>query len=333
MLLKLFNHFRLTWRLGHDKRVGLWLKIFLLGLPLAYASIPTPTDILPGVGLLDDLVFLGLSTVIFVAISPMALVAEHRQIISGQGNDAAAQLDAYRHPKEASDLAFGFVVVMFVLTLSGYLGGLIGALLFGVGYISSAMMRARALGNSVQVTAQQLPQLHQDLQAALSHLPPVKVQMFVTQEANMNAFAFGYEEPYSIVVTSGLVAGMADNELQAVIGHELGHILYAHARLISLMAGASPIRWLFYKWSRSCEYSADAAALLASGGNPKPVVTALLKLSSGLADMHMNVDAFLDQARLDTASTAAFAEWGSTHPFINNRIRQVLRLAEGVVNE
>jgi Zn-dependent protease with chaperone function len=328
MLLKFFNHFRLTWRLSRDKRASIWLKIFLLGLPLAYASIPTPGDLLPGVGLLDDLVFMGLCSLIFVAISPLALVTEHRNAISGKGADAVAHLDGYRYPKESSDLAFGFVVMMLLLALSGYLGGLLGALLFGVGYISSAMMRARALSNSVQVTEQQLPHLYQALQRALSHLPPVKVQMFVTQEANMNAFAFGYEEPYSIVVTSGLVANLADDELQAVIGHELGHIYYGHARLISLMAGATPIRWLFYKWSRSCEYSADAIALLASGGNPKPVVTALLKLSSGLTDIHMDIDAFLAQLKQDTASAAAFAEWGSTHPFINNRIQHLLQHQE-----
>ena len=301
----------------------------MLGLPLAYASIPTPADMLPGIGMLDDLVFLGLSSVIFVAISPMALVAEHRQIISGQGSEPAAQLDAYRHPNEGRDLAFGFVIIMFLLTLSGYLGGLIGAGLFGVGYISSSMLRARALSNSLQVTEQQLPQIYQALQRAKAHLPAVDVELFVTQEANMNAHAFGYEEPYSIVLTSGLVKDLHPAEIQAVIGHELGHIYYGHSRLISMMAGASPIRWLFYKWSRSCEYSADAVALLAVGGNPKPVVSALLKLSSGLADLDMDVDAFLDQAKQDTAGTAAFAEWGSTHPFINNRIQSLLQHVNG----
>ena len=69
------------------------------------------------------------------------------------------------------------------------------------------------------------------------HLSPVNVELFVTQEANMNAYTYGYSEPYNIILTSGLVERLNEAEIQAVIGHELGHIYFGHVRLTNLMGG------------------------------------------------------------------------------------------------
>ena len=141
----------------------------------------------------------------------------------------------------------------------------------------------------------------------------------------MNAYTFGYEEPYTIVLTSGLVERLTPVEIQAVIGHELGHIHLGHVQLINLMSGlGSVVRLPFYRWSRSCEYSADAIALMASGKDPKPVITSLLKLSSGLADVSVDVEAFLRQVETDRTRTASLAELTSTHPFIHNRIQRLM---------
>ena len=96
MLLKLFNHMRLTWRLARDRRVGLWLKIFLGGLPLVYAAIPTPDDVLPVVGLIDEVVFVGLVTLVFIAVCPLAIVNEHKRTIAGEIGDVQANLEMVR---------------------------------------------------------------------------------------------------------------------------------------------------------------------------------------------------------------------------------------------
>jgi len=326
MLLKLFNHFRLTWRLARDKRVSLWLKMFLAGTPLVYAAIPMPDDVLPVIGILDELVFLGLCTLIFNAASPMAVVKEHKRFIDGRESASGTDLDHYRYPTEQRDLASGFVITFLLLILGGWYAGILGAILFGFGYLAAALMRGRALSNSVQVSESQLSHLYGPFQAAQRHLSPMKVELFVTQNPVLNAYTFGYGEPYTIILTSALVERLTPKEIQAVIGHELGHVHLGHASLISLMSGLGGItRLLFYRWSRSCEYSADAIALLASGGDIKPVVSSLLKLSSGLTDVSVDVDSFLRQAEGENGAAASLSELTSTHPFINNRISNLVQ--------
>ena len=238
-------------------------------------------------------------------------------------------IDDYRYPSENRDLALGFAITFLVLIFSGYLGGLVGTLLFGLGYLSAAVMRSQMLGNGVQVTEHQLSHLYEPFQVAQSHLSPLKVDLVVTQNPAMNAFTFGYQEPYTVVLTSGLVERLSTEEIQAVIGHELGHIHFGHVRLTSIMMGLGGLpRLLFYKWRRSGEYSADAVALVASGGDIEPMILSLLKISSGLADVSVDVEAFLSQTEDENETTASMAELTSTHPLISKRIKHIIEQAE-----
>lgn len=331
MFVKFFNHFRLTWRLVFDQGVNLWLKLFLVGLPLVYMAVPMPDDLVPLIGFLDDIVFFGLCSLVFNALCPLGLVEKHQRALLGQDGNPFASLDAYRYPTEQRDLAIGFTVAFLILTFGGWLAGLIGAGLFALGFFSSRLMRGQLLSNSVQVSPRQLPDLSKACQSAQSNLPDVRVELFVSQNPVMNAYTFGYSEPYSIILTSGLVERLSPAEIQAVIGHELGHILYGHVRLTSLMSGlGGTVGLLFYRWTRSCEYSADAIALLASGKRLEPVISAFLKLSSGLANTNINLDEFMEQVRADTDKAASFAEMTSTHPFINNRIKNLIRMYQNL---
>ena len=103
--------------------------------------------------------------------------------------------------------------------------------------------------------------------------------------------------------------------------------------LTNLMGGlgsviGSVIGVPFYRWSRDCEYSSDAVALLASGGNLEPVASSFLKLSCGLVNAKVDLESFLAQAHGAGGSAAAMAELTSTHPFINNRIKNLIKLQE-----
>lgn len=329
MLIAIYDHFRLTWRLLQDHRVNSSLKIFLIGLPLVYFIFPLPHDAIPLIGMLDDLFFLSVASLIFIALCPPSLVAEHRRALAGGPAKPGFNLDPYRNPGEMQDLAFGFALMIGLLAGFGYLAGLLALGLFALGFFATAMMRGRLLGNAVQVSERQLPRLYRSFQAAQTNLPPVKINLFVIQEPSMNAFTFGYREPYAIVLTSGLVERMRPEEIQAVIGHEMGHILFEHVRLVSLMAGLSGLfRIIFYKWTRSCEYTADAIALLSTGWKLEPVATAMLKLASGLNEIEIDLDEFLAQVDGQSKTAADSAEFFSSHPFINKRILRLVELAK-----
>ena len=102
-------------------------------------------------------------------------------------------------------------------------------------------------------------------------------------------------------------------EIQAVLGHELGHLKCEHGvyltlgNLIILAAGqisawggiiAQSLQSKILEWLRCAEFSCDRAALLATQ-NPQVVVSALMKLAGGSPTISplLNVDAFLAQAR------------------------------------
>ncbi len=64
--------------------------------------------------------------------------------------------------------------------------------------------------------------------------PPV----YVIDDRDPNAFATGHDQSSSsIAVTTGLLALCSRDELQGVIGHEMGHIKNLDVRIMTLMAG------------------------------------------------------------------------------------------------
>jgi len=268
--------------------------------------------------------------VIFNVVSPTAVVHEHKLALQGISGESGTNLEVYRHPDELRNLGIGLLVSIGVLLATGMAVGLIWLLLFGIGYIFTGLGRAQFLANAIECTPTQMPDLHKALNEAQKGLPPVKVNLFVTQNPVLNAYTFGYREPYTIVLTSALVEKLTLDEIQAVIGHELGHIHFNHVVLINLM-GMSVTgieRLIFYLWSRSCEYSADAIALQASGNDPKPMISALLKLASGLQNVSVDSDSFLAQVQEgDEKKVSEKAEMLSTHPFIHNRIRRLIDLS------
>jgi Zn-dependent protease with chaperone function len=326
MLVKIFNFFRLYWSLFWDGKVSWLLKLLIMGLPILYLFVPAPDDFIPFMGALDDAAFFVICAWIFNHAAPSARVALHRQKIDG--TDARmAELDTYRHPDEVNNMAQGFAIITGLLILGSYSVGLVLVGMFGLGYLGTSLRRRQIMGNAVQVTAQQFPELYGAFTRASNLLPTTRVNLFVTQDPVMNAYAMSYDEPFTIVLTSGLVEKLSLEEVRGVIGHELGHILMDHVRLTSVMAGLGGFFTLiFYRWSRSCEYSADALALRACGNDPQLYVSALVKISSGLVNAKVDLDQLLNQDK-DGSSLHGPAEWLGTHPFILNRIRRIRDLA------
>lgn len=208
---------------------------------------------------------------------------------------------AYEHPADRSALVAlrrlsGFDTVF--KTLSGLL--------------PERSLRLLFLSESVRVSDAQFPHLNAMLRDACYILDLEKVPpMYVTQDPQPNAMCIGLDEPI-IVVTTGLVELLDEEEMRAVVGHEVGHALSGHSVyrtvLLFLTSLALKIAWVplgnvaimtlvtaLREWFRKSELSADRAGLLV-GQDLQASMRGLMKIAGGNHLHEMNVDAFLAQA-------------------------------------
>src|SRR5258705_6371927 len=209
----------------------------------------------------------------------------------------------------------------------------------------------------VKVTPQQCPDLYAKLQVACTTLGVDMPELFVQQNPIVNAFTGGVERPV-IVLHSALIERLNDEEILAVVAHEVGHIHAEHvlyltaARLIEALANAAlaaaPIaaivtqllsgtmRAALLAWARRAELSCDRAALLVTQ-DQHVIGRTMMKLCGGTFASKMDYEQFLVQARdfqenYDEKALDRF--WadvitsGLSHPFPVWRVAEILEWVE-----
>jgi len=171
--------------------------------------------------------------------------------------------------------------------------------------------RLDLLSSSVKVSPQQMPELHKSMEDAAGLLDmEVVPELYIQSSPQANAFTLALQsrdnKPPIVVVTSALLDRCNDDEVQAIIGHELGHLKCSHSLYLSLGSIASaPVRGLPFlgsqaeqllqRWRLAAEYSCDRAALLVSQ-DVNVVAGAMLKLFAGTSRA-TNTQAFIEQSR------------------------------------
>lgn len=91
----------------------------------------------------------------------------------------------------------------------------------------------RMASGSKPVTRQQMPKLYNILENLCISRGIAMPQFEVIDSPALNAFASGINDStYKIVLTRGLIERLSDDELEAVIAHELTHILNKDVRLL-----------------------------------------------------------------------------------------------------
>ena len=166
---------------------------------------------------------------------------------------------------------------------------------------------------SVLVGPNQLPDLYRSLVEACRVLDLEVPQLYIKQHPVPNAYTFAMrgKQPF-IVVHTALIELLTPAEVQAVIGHELGHLKCDHgvyltlANLLTLATSQLPFgsvlmqNWQsqIMEWVRCAEFTCDRAALLATQ-DARTVASVLMKLSGGSPTLspQLNLDAFIEQAR------------------------------------
>lgn len=165
------------------------------------------------------------------------------------------------------------------------------------GLVSERAVRLELLGSAIRVDDRQFATVHRLLTEVCTVLDAPRVpELYVTANPVPGAVTIGMDKPV-IVLNSGLVDLLDEDELSFVVAHELGHAMSGHAvyqtllqRLIRLSAvltavpvGGLGIRLIMaalMEWSRKAELSADRAGLLATQ-DPAVAFRAHMKLASG----------------------------------------------------
>jgi Zn-dependent protease with chaperone function len=171
---------------------------------------------------------------------------------------------------------------------------------------------------------------------------PQEYPVFVSQTPFVNAGAYGMERPF-IIVNSGTAELLDDEELQFVIGHEIGHIMSGHVLYTTMMVilvqlaergfpvvglAARAILFGLMEWYRKAELSSDRAGSLAVQ-IPEVGMRTMLKFAGGGRKGEANLPEFIQQADAyrqggDLADQVfkVLNLLGADHPF------PVLRVAE-----
>jgi Zn-dependent protease with chaperone function len=209
---------------------------------------------------------------------------------------------AYEHPADRSAL-------VALRSLSGF-DTVLKRL---AGLFSERAIRLMFLGGSVRAGETQFRHINDMVRdsAYILDLPEVP-ELYVVQDPMPNAMTIGTDHPF-IVVNTGLVDLLDEEELRFVVAHEVGHVLSGHAiyrtmALILTSLGAR-LAWLPFgniaisailmglnEWQRKSELSADRAGLLA-GQDVEAGKRALMKQAGGGRLTEMDTQAFRDQAR------------------------------------
>lgn len=184
-----------------------------------------------------------------------------------------------------------------------------------LGSLAEQVFYLENIASSILVGTQQLPHLHNLLLEACQILDMEVPQLYVRQHPAPNAYTFAMrgKQPFIVVHTS-LLDLLTDEEVQAVIAHELGHLKCDHSvyltplNLAILATSQIPavgvvlaqaIQAQLLAWVRCAEFTCDRAALLVTQ-DPKIVASLLMKLTGGspMLASKLNLDAFMQQARM-----------------------------------
>ncbi len=213
-----------------------------------------------------------------------------------------------------------------------------------VGMFGEKSVRLTFKANAIKVGEHQYPWIHERLLKACDTLDLQEIpELYVSQTPLVNAGAIGFDKPF-IVLNSSTIEIIDRDQLEAVIAHEVAHIMSGHAVYRTMLAilmqlaqtryplagiAVRPVLYGLLEWSRRSELSCDRAALLATQ-DPDVVMGALMRIAGGSRGEDLDLDAFIaqsDEYRDDKDTIAGIykvlAALGATHPFAVVRVAEL----------
>lgn len=206
------------------------------------------------------------------------------------------------------------------------------------------------MATAIRLSSTQLPQLYKHLPPICEKLGITEPEFYLQMDPIPNAWTFGDTKIY-ITITSGLVELLDDEELDAVIAHECGHILCRHVLYHSIaqyiLSGADamgilgsltiPIQYAILYWYRKSELSCDRCASIIT--SPEIVARSMARLSGGpksitsnlnMQEWALQADQY-DKIKNDGLWNKALqlsVIISQSHPFSAVRVREILKWGE-----
>jgi Zn-dependent protease with chaperone function len=172
------------------------------------------------------------------------------------------------------------------------------------------------IADNVRVTDRMFPRLHRYLQWSCKVLAVPEPEFYVSMDPVPNAYTYGHTRPF-VVMTSGLIELLGEEEQFFAVAHEVGHIKCEHplyttvamniAALVEIFGKATlglgsllgaGVELALYDWRRKAELSADRAALLCVQ-DKDVAIRSFMKLAGGSPKLfhEMDQDEFMRQIR------------------------------------
>lgn len=212
------------------------------------------------------------------------------------------------------------------------------------GFFGEKPIRLAFQANALKVSERQFPKVYSLYREVCHTLDPEdEYPVYLSQNPVVNAGAYGMNQPF-IILNSGTMRLLTDEELAFVLGHELGHIMSDHVLyrtmteiLIQLASLGFPIVGLaaravlvaLLEWYRKSELSSDRAGLL-SIQDPQVAMSAMMKMAGGGEEGENDLDEFIVQAEdYRTGGDVADQVYkvlnliATTHPFWVLRVHEI----------
>lgn len=215
----------------------------------------------------------------------------------------------------------------------------------------------QSMASKIRVTKFQFPGLYRLFRETQEILDiNYNVDLYIVQSFELNAYAAGVEYPH-VTITTELINHLTEEELQYILGHELGHIqsehvLYheigRHLPAIGTLIGSATLglgklvgtglEFALYDWIRKSEFTADRAGLLACQ-DPNVAKRTFCKLAGvpsnwyaevNFAEIERQVQEF--EALLNTDYNRLYSQYAqllNTHPWIVIRMGDLMRWMDG----
>lgn len=221
------------------------------------------------------------------------------------------------------------------------------------------------------VTEAELPQVYAMVRRLTMQMGMPEPGIYVIDSPQPNAFATGRSpKKAAVAVTTGILQTLDNNELEAVLGHELAHVqnrdiligsiaamigaalsvvarmgfwfgggdnrnnpLGAIGAILSIIIAPIVAMLIQFAISRTREFQADKSGAEITG-QPLQLASALAKISAGTSRVPMKVNEATSQLFIDNPLKAVrgrgMTKWFSTHPPVEERIERLHNMAMGV---